>query len=99
MKPLTDQQQFWNTHLQRAVDSNTSLADYARANDLKVQGLYNWRNTLRKRELVSTTSVQFTEVVQSRSPMPGMTLHLGGAQLVFNELPDPTWLWRVLRDA
>ena len=96
-RTLTAKQQFWSRHLQQADAFDGSMADYARQQDLPVQSLYQWRNTLRKREItqVATQSV-FTEITQTTLAAPSLTLYLGKAQLVFAGLPDPAWLSRVI---
>ena len=39
-KKITELQQYWLDHLKSAVDTGSSLVDYANANDLKVKDLY-----------------------------------------------------------
>ena len=54
IKPKTDKQRHWAKILKEAESLEMSLADYARANNLGVQTLYQWRSTL-KIYVVQTT--------------------------------------------
>ena len=47
IKPRTDKQRHWAKILEEAESSEMSLAEYARANNLGVQTLYQWRSTLK----------------------------------------------------
>jgi hypothetical protein len=45
-KTLTERQQFWLTHIKASEESNGTVADYARSQQLKIRDIYNWRNKL-----------------------------------------------------
>ena len=47
IKPTTDKQRHWAKILEEAESSEMTLADYARANNLDVQSLYQWRSSLK----------------------------------------------------
>ena len=97
MSKLTAKQQYWSEQLQRAEESGVSLANYARANNVPVQKLYQWRSTLRKQTITSvTTETQFAQVVHSSLQTHLLTVSFCGAQLSFNTLPDPAWLSQLL---
>ena len=92
---LTDKQLFWSEQLQRAEQSGVSLADYARANNLNPQKLYQWRSTLKKQVTTSvTTETHFAQVIPGSIDL--LTVHLPAAQLSFTTLPDAEWLVRVI---
>ncbi len=92
-KTITAKQQYWNHHLEQADQFDGSLAEYARAQGLSAQHLYQWRNVLRKREITQiATKEVFSEVSQPAFLPPTLTLHLGTAQLNFSALPDARWL-------
>ena len=95
---LTAKQQFWSNHLQNAEQSNGSIADYARQNNLVPQRLYQWRNALRKQTRTSiSTETMFTQaIVFPEREQPQLTMSVGPAQLSFNKLPDPDWLAALL---
>ena len=91
---LTKKQQFWQAQIEACDRSKLSIADYAKANNLKAQLLYQWRSVLKNRSItVPTTEAQFTRVVSSK-PLPShrLTVQLSEAQLQFDDLPDPVWL-------
>lgn len=92
---LTEKQQFWSEQLQRAEQSGVSLADYARANNLNPQKLYQWRSTLKKQVTTSvTTETHFAQVIPGSVDL--LSVHLPSAQLSFTTLPDAEWLVRVI---
>ena len=92
---LTDKQKFWSEQLQRAEESGVSLADYARANNLNPQKLYQWRSTLKKQVTTSiTTETHFAQVIPGATDL--LTVHMPSAQLSFTALPDADWLVRVI---
>jgi len=97
---LTEKQQFWFEHLEAADHSGLSIADYAKANSLKAQTLYQWRSTLKSRSVTVSAEARFTRVVSS-TPLPGhrLTVKLFDAQLQFDALPDPMWLSALLSQA
>ena len=92
---LTSKQQYWSEQLQRAEESGISLADYARANNIEPQKLYQWRSTLRKQTTTSvTTETHFAQVTPTSIGF--LTVHTATAQLSFNALPDAEWLARLI---
>ena len=92
---LTEKQQYWSDQLQRAEESGISLADYARANDIEPQKLYQWRSTLKKQVTTAvTTETHFTQAIPGSIHL--MTVHLPSAQLEFSTLPDADWLARLI---
>lgn len=94
---LTQKQQFWKTHLDAAARSGLSIADYAKANQLRPQTLYQWRSTLKGRSVTASTQTQFTQVVSSTTVSGSpLTIVLGDATLRFDRLPDPDWLSALL---
>jgi len=68
---IADPQSYWLEHIQRCGDWQ-SLAEYAKANELKVNKLYYWNKRLKRLGLlptdqsaVSFTAVQVTQPVAS----------------------------------
>ncbi|MCP4331240.1 MAG: hypothetical protein GY785_01195 [Gammaproteobacteria bacterium] len=45
-KPTTQRQRYWLDHLNATAAGGTSLADYARNNQLKPKELYAWKTRL-----------------------------------------------------
>jgi len=91
----TKKQQFWSDQLQRAEKSGISLADYARANNIEPQKLYQWRSTLKKQVTTAvTTETHFARAIPGSVNL--LTVHLPSAQLEFNTLPDAEWLARLI---
>lgn len=95
---LTSKQQFWSEQLERADQSGLSLSDFAKAQNIPVQKLYQWRSTLRKKTTVQTVceEIQFAEVSTSGFAPPLLSLHLGDVTLQFGHLPDYQWLGALL---
>ena len=56
---LTAKQQYWSEHILCAERSGQSLAEYAKAQNIPVQRLYQWRSSLKK---MSTTRTIQEEV-------------------------------------
>ena len=48
-KPITERQQHWLDHLKNAEAQDVTLVAYAKANDLKVKDLYQWKTNLAQR--------------------------------------------------
>lgn len=97
---LTKKQQFWLAHLEAADNSGLSVAEYAKANNLKAQTLYQWRSALKSRSVTGSTEASFTRVVSSMSLSGNrLTVQLFEAHLQFDALPDPTWLSTLLTHA
>ncbi len=64
-KKLTDKQQYWLAHLQRCQELGQSLSDYAKAHELDLKALYNWKWMLSQRGMTrgaATTSALFSQV-------------------------------------
>lgn len=94
LKPLTPKQQYWSDHLAKADKFDGCLAGYAKANNLSVQKLYQWRNMLKdKTPDKQNNDTRFAKVVTSSSFLDSsLTLQINNAQLRFSQLPSPTWL-------
>ena len=94
---LTEKQKYWADQLKLAEQSGTSLADYARENNIPPQKLYQWRNVFKKQTTTSVTmETQFTQVIQPALVSNTLTVHLPTAELCFSTLPDATWLAQLL---
>ena len=92
IKPTTDKQRHWAKILEEAESSEMSLADYARANNLDVQTLYQWRSTLKMAQKpVQPLPVQFSQVVTTHSACT-LSVELNSTRLRFDQLPDVQWL-------
>jgi len=92
IKPTTDKQRHWARILKEAESSEMSLADYARANNLGVQTLYQWRSTLKMPQPpAQQRSVHFSQVVTTPSA-GALSVELNSARLRFDRLPDVQWL-------
>lgn len=70
---IRDPQSYWLDHIQRCGDRQ-SLAEYAKANDLRVNKLYYWNKRLKRLGLlpadqsaVSFAAVQVTQPAESHS--------------------------------
>lgn len=99
MSTLTEKQQYWSEHLQKAEAFDGTMADYARQQGLSPQHLYQWRSELRKRERKQSDDYPvFTEVKPPsyHSPTQTITLQLGRAHITFSSLPDAQWLARLI---
>lgn len=91
----TEKQTLWLKRLQEAESSELSLADYARANDLSVQSLYQWRSTLKANSSsASPRTRHFTQVVTTAPA--GLIVEINNARLRFSQLPDSAWLRSLL---
>ncbi|MFQ5471232.1 MAG: hypothetical protein ACE5EH_13200, partial [Gammaproteobacteria bacterium] len=92
LSQLTDKQRFWYEHLERARASETSLAAYARAQDLQVKALYHYQSVLRQKGIVKTatrfTRVTHASIVEHRSANDAVILYLRNGHRV--ELPVET---------
>ena len=95
-QPLTDKQQYWSDQLQRAQDSGLSIVEYAKANDIPAQKLYQWRNTLKSTKTTVKQETRFTRVITGNTAPSGLQIQLPGARLQFSELPDASWLAQLL---
>lgn len=76
---ITDPQSYWLNHIQRCGDRQ-SLAEYATANDLRVNKLYYWNKRLTRLGLLSTdpSVVSFTavKVTQTAESIPACQLRI-----------------------
>jgi len=50
---ITERQQYWLNHIRSADASEGTLVDYAKAQDLKVKDLYQWKTLLVRRGVMS----------------------------------------------
>jgi len=59
-----DKSQFWLDHINQALQSNLSLAEYARLHKLSDKSIYRWKKVLTQRGLPveDTPSVAFVKV-------------------------------------
>ncbi len=55
-KSITERQQYWLDHLKAAEAQSLTLVSYAKANDLKVKDLYQWKTSLTKRGFWMTST-------------------------------------------
>jgi hypothetical protein len=74
---ISDPQRYWLDHIQRCGDRQ-SLAEYAKANDLRVNKLYYWNMRLKRLGLLPTDQSDFSfaavQVTQSVEPIPACQL-------------------------
>ena len=88
IKPTTDKQRHWAKILEEAESSEMTLADYARANNLDVQSLYQWRSSLiMPQQPVQPHPVHFSQVVTTPSAC-ALSVELNSIRLRFDRLPD-----------
>lgn len=77
-KAITERQQHWLNHLKASEEAGSSLADYAKANNLKVKDLYQWKTSLAKRRFLSSPNSSFVSVkAKPSSTMYSMILPNG----------------------
>lgn len=93
--------QFWLDHLKRCRVRQQTLAEYARAADLKVSRLYAWKTCLQARGLwEDRESASFlpVQVVGTPAPSSGVRLQLpNGVALEFNSPLDAAFLTQLLQ--
>lgn len=96
---LTAKQQYWSEHILCAERSGQSLAEYAKAQNIPVQKLYQWRSSLKKMSTTRTIQeeVQFTELVTSNFVAAPVSLQHQDTHLTFGSLPDADWLAHLLK--
>ncbi len=85
--PLTERQQYWQTHLQQCEAAGQSLRAYADANDLKVSTLYFHRKRLRANQSLPAAASKkstFVRAAVASTTLPcrvhlrnGVTVELG----------------------
>jgi len=97
-EPRTDKQRYWAQILEQADSSGETLADYARANNLSIQTLYQWRSTLKKQSPSKglTPPIHFSKVVTADSNAT-LSVELNGVRLRFDRLPEVHWLGALIR--
>ena len=61
---LTEKQRYWHEHLERAKSADTSLAAYAREQNLDVKTLYHYQSVLRQKGFVHGES-RFTRITNT----------------------------------
>ena len=88
-QPLTATQRYWLDHLKRCARNNQSMAEYAKAHDLKITKLYYWSKRLRALGLLpgQPSSVTFTpvELISCVNSMPGFRVRFpNGAVMEFD---------------
>ena len=62
-KQPTERQRYWRDHIHAAHNSNGTLVDYAKTNDLKVKDLYAWKTLLSQRGLLDAPRKSFVAIV------------------------------------
>lgn len=90
INPTTEKQRYWLRHIEAAERSELSTADYARANNITAQRLYQWRNLLKSKTTTVSTQINFTQVVSLSGG--SLTIQQCEAQFELNVLPGPLWL-------
>ncbi len=88
-KAITERQQHWLDHLKAAEARGTSLAKYAKANDLKVKDLYQWKTSLVKRGFWSPASASFVAVKAKPSSAVCSVVLPNGIRLEFQGVLSP----------
>lgn len=74
--PISERQQFWLEHVQAAVHSDHSQAEYARTHGLKVKDLYQWKTLLTRRGFTFDEQPPSGFVSVRSSPAAALTLVL-----------------------
>lgn len=98
IEPKTDKQRHWAKILEEAESSGMSLADYARANNIGVQTLYQWRSALKHRERPPQPApAQFSQVLITPNIASLLSVEVNSTQLRFDRLPDVEWLSALIR--
>ena len=73
------------------------MAEYARANGLDVQTLYQWRSTLKMQQKpVQPLPVHFSQAVTTPSAC-ALSVELNSTRVRFDRLPDVQWLGALIR--
>ncbi len=88
-KTITERQQYWLDHLKAANADGSSLVEYAKANDLKVKDLYQWKTSLTKRGFWSTSNSAFVAVKAKPSPSVCSLALPNGIRLEFQGVLSP----------
>ena len=88
-KAITERQQHWLDHLKTAEARGVSLAKYAKANDLKVKDLYQWKTSLVKRGFWSPPSASFVAVKAKPSSAVCSLVLPNGIRLEFQGVLSP----------
>ena len=100
---LTKKQILWLQHIRNSQQFNGTLKLFAEQNDLKLNDLYRWRNSLRKKGLIvepkkpPMTEPRFAKVF--RSPVTNsasIQLRLGDLVISANQFPEPDWLAKLI---
>ena len=82
-KAITERQQHWLNHLKASEEAGSSLADYAKANDLKVKDLYQWKTSLAKRGFWPSPNSSFVSVKAKSSSATCSMILPNGIRLEF----------------
>ena len=81
---LTTKQQYWLDHLKKAKGGNIPLSEYAKANDLKLNALYNWHWILKSKGAIDRSETKpFVRVVQSTARSIGQNPLVSNVQIRF----------------
>lgn len=98
IEPKTDKQRHWAKILEEAESSGMSLADYARANNIEAQTLYQWRSALKQRESPPQPGpAQFSQVLITPNIAGVLSIEVNSTRLRFDRLPDVEWLSALIR--
>ena len=96
--PKTDKQRHWAKIIEEAESSEMSLADYARANNIEAQTLYQWRSALKQREYPPQPApAQFSQVLITPNIASVLSVEVNSTHLLFDRLPDVEWLSALIR--
>lgn len=82
-KSITERQQYWLDHLNVAEANGISLVDYAKANELKVKDLYQWKTSLTKRGFWTSSASKFIAVKAKPSSAACSMILPNGIRLEF----------------
>ena len=74
-----------------------SLADYARANNLGVQTLQQWRSTLKMPQQPTQHLPEHFSQVVTVAGACALSIEFNSARLQFDRLPDVQWLSTFIR--
>lgn len=69
---ITERQQYWRDHVVAAAAHESSIVEYAAANNLKTKDLYQWKTALTKRGFLplekDAPASDFTKVKMTTTP-------------------------------
>jgi predicted HAD superfamily hydrolase len=69
---LTEKQRYWHEHIERARDTDNSLAAYAKEQNLDVKTLYHYQSVLRQKGVIQSeakfTRLTQTSIIEQQNP-------------------------------